>query len=355
MPPLFPAPPTSLRELRPAVARECLHLESILLRCGVARGQSLLLAVSGGADSTALTVILALLAPRQNWRLHVCTVHHGLRAEADTECEQVQHLCATLHLPHYVRHAPVRDMARAAGTGLEETARTARYALLEDVRRQTECHWLLTGHQRDDLCEDQLMRLLRGTGWPALGGMPDCDPERRLLRPLLHLPGRKLRQWLTEWGVPWSEDSSNNDLSFLRNRLRHTVLPLLERENPTYGESVSRLWQLAQLDAAYWKGTLDAALALTPWQQTKTGIILPRALLNAHPAAVRLRLYLRALRLLNRRHGGQARADRLLALDDAWQHGRGNTRFQFPGRIVAVLRGGAVTFGKDGESLPRDC
>lgn len=344
LPPLS-APPASLRELRPAVARECLRLENALLRCGVAHGQSLLLAVSGGGDSTALTVILALLAPRQDWRLHVCTVHHGLRPEADAECAQVGHLCAALRLPHHVRHASVRDMARAAGTGLEETARKARYALLEEVRRQTGCHWLLTGHQREDLCEDQLMRLLRGTGWPALGGMAACDPERRLLRPLLHLSGKTLRQWLTDWGIPWSEDSSNSDSAFLRNRLRHTLLPLLEKENPAYGESASRLWRLAQLDAGYWESTLDAALALTPWQQTEDGITLPRALLRAHPPAVRLRLYLRALRHLNRLHGGQARAERLLALDQAWQEGRGNTRFQFPGGLVAVLRGGAVTFG----------
>lgn len=346
-PPPLPAPPSSLRELRPAVARECLRLERILLRHGVTHGQSLLLAVSGGGDSTALAVVLALLAPRQDWRLHVCTVHHGLRAEADAECEQVQRLCAALHIPHHLRHAPVRVMARAAGTGLEETARKARYALLDDVRRQTGCHWLLTGHQREDLCEDQLMRLLRGAGWPALGGMPACDPERRLLRPFLHLSGKKLRQWLTDWGIPWSEDSSNSDPAFLRNRLRHTVLPLLEAENPAYGESASRLWQLARLDAAYWESTLDAALALTPWQQSENGITLPRALLRAHPPAVRLRLYLRALRCLNRRHGGQARAERLLALDDAWQNGRGNTRFQFPGGLAAILRGGSVTFGRE--------
>ncbi len=327
------------------MARECLRLERTLLHYGASRGQSLLLAVSGGADSTALTIILALLAPRQDWRPHVCTVHHGLRPEADAECAQVRHLCAALRLPHHVRHAPVRDMAREAGTGLEETARKARYVLLEEVRQQTGCHWLLTGHQREDLCEDQLMRLLRGTGWPALGGMSACDPERRLLRPFLHLSGKTLRQWLTDWGIPWSEDSSNNDPAFLRNRLRHSVLPLLEAENPAYGESVSRLWQLAQLDAGYWESTLDSALALTPWQQTENGITLPRALLRAHPPAVRLRLYLRALRRLNRRYGGQARAERLLALDDAWQNGRGNTRFQFPGGLVAVLRSGAVTFG----------
>ena len=96
--------------------------------------------------------------------------------------------------------------------------------------------------------------------------------------------------------------------------------------------------------AAYWEQTLDAALAVSPWQMGGGVITLPRDLLRQQPAAVRLRLYLRALRLLNRQHGGQARAERLLALDAAWQAGRGNTRFQFPGGLMATLRAGAVTF-----------
>ena len=117
-------------------------------------------------------------------------------------CAQVQRLCAALHIPYHLRRAPVRELARAAGTGLEETARKARYALLEEVRQQTGCRWLLTGHQREDLCEDQLMRLLRGTGWPALGGMSDCDPERHLLRPLLHLSRQKTPPVAARLGGP---------------------------------------------------------------------------------------------------------------------------------------------------------
>lgn len=340
----FPAPPRSLKELSPAVARHCLRLERNLLAHGLCPGHGLLLAVSGGADSTALAVLLSLLAARQGWRLHACVIHHGLRPEADAECAHVQGLCAALGMACHVRHAPVRALARKAKTGLEESARAARYALLEEVRQATNCQWILTGHQREDLCEDQLMRLVRGTGWPALGGMVDCDPQRRLLRPLLHVSGRTLRQWLTQWRIPWCEDSSNADAAFLRNRLRHDLLPRLETENPAYGECASRLWQLAQADAAYWEQTLDAALAGSPWQMGGGAITLPRDLLRQQPAAVRLRLYLRALRLLNRRHGGQARADRLLALDAAWQAGRGNTRFQFPGGLMATLRAGAVTF-----------
>lgn len=338
------APPCSLRELSPAVARRCLHIERELLRHGLSPGQGLLLAVSGGGDSTALAVILALLAPRQGWRLHACTVNHGLRPEAADECAHAQRLCTALHIPCRIRHAPVRELARRDGIGLEESARAARYALLEEARQATDCRWLLTGHQREDLCEDQLMRLVRGTGWPALGGMADCDPERRLLRPLLHVSGKTLRQWLVQWHIPWCEDSSNADPAFLRNRLRHDLLPRLEAENPAYGESASRLWQLAQVDADYWEQTLNAALAAVPWQADDDAITLPRALLRRQPSAVRLRLYLRALRRLNRRHGGQARAERLLALDAAWQAGRGNTLFQFPGGLTAALRGGAVTF-----------
>lgn len=348
----FPTPPRSLKELSPAAARHCLRLERALLAHGLCRGQGLLLAVSGGADSTALAVLLAVLAARQGWRLHACAIHHGLRPEADAECTHVQRLCAALGMACRVRYAPVRELARTAKTGLEESARAARYALLEEERQAAGCQWILTGHQREDLCEDQLMRLLRGTGWPALGGMVDCDPERRLVRPLLHVSGKTLRQWLVQWGIPWCEDGSNADAAFLRNRLRHDLLPRLEAENPAYGECASRLWRLAQVDAAYWEETLDAALAATPWRVEEDAVTLPRDLLRQQPAAVRLRLYLRALRLLNRRHGGQARAEGLLALDAAWQAGRGNTRFQFPGGLMATLRAGAVTFRAARQETP---
>ena len=228
------------------------------------------------------------------------------------------------------------------GEGVEEAARRLRYAALEEERRRCGADWILLGHHAGDAEEDMLLRLLRGTGWPALGGMRARDDRRHVLRPLLAIPPDELRDYLRALGTDWREDHSNTDTRFTRNRIRHTILPLLRTENPALSTALARLRDLAALDADYWETTLHAALAAHPWQEDVTSILLPRALLHSlHPAA-RLRLLHHAVRTLALRHGGQARHDTLLALERAYSEGRGGLLFQLPGPLFAELRRGSV-------------
>ena len=330
-----------LRSLPPASARLCLAVERFCLRrLKLPRGTRLVLALSGGADSTALACILHILSPRLRLDLFALTINHGLRPEADADARCARDLCARLGIPCVQRHADVTGLASGKGWGLEEAGRHARYALLEEERRARQA--------------DLLLRLTRGTGWPALGGMAARDDTRRLLRPLLFTWPQALRELLRQCGIAWREDASNDSPAFTRNRLRHNVLPLLRAENPSLDRSMAALWQLAQWDADYWEKTLSEALAAHPWQEEEHDgrpcLILPRALLAAlHPAA-RLRLYLKVVRLLLGRatgdSGGQARSRTLLDLDAALREGRGNTRFQLPGGIEAGLKGGAMRFSR---------
>lgn len=344
-----------LRSLSPASARMCLAVERFCLhRLALPHGMRLVLALSGGADSTALACILRVLSPRLGLELFALTVDHGLRPEADADARCAQEFCARLGIPCVRRSADVLGLAAANGWGLEEAGRHARYALLEEERRAQKADFVALGHHAGDLSEDVLLRLARGTGWPALGGMAARDDARRLLRPLLFTKPQDLRDLLTECGVSWREDASNASLNFMRNRLRHTVLPLLRRENPALDRGMAALWQLAQCDADYWETLLAEALAAHPWHEESqdglSALLLPRELLaGLHPAA-RLRLYLKAVRLLVRQNTGQtgersqARAHTLLKLDAALREGRGNTRFQLPGGIEARLKSGAVRF-----------
>ena len=317
-----------LRSLPPASARLCLAVERFCLRrLKLPRGTRLVLALSGGADSTALACILRILSPRLRLGLFALTVNHGLRPEADADARCARDLCARLGIPCVQRHADVTGLAS---------------------------DFVALGHHNEDLSEDVLLRLTRGTGWPALGGMAARDDTRRLLRPLLFTWPQALRELLRQCGIAWREDASNDSPAFTRNRLRHNVLPLLRAENPSLDRSMAALWQLAQWDADYWEKTLSEALAAHPWQEEEHDgrpcLILPRALLAAlHPAA-RLRLYLKVVRLLLGRatgdSGGQARSRTLLDLDAALREGRGNTRFQLPGGIEAALKGGAMRFSR---------
>ncbi len=218
------------------------------------------------------------------------------------------------------------------------------YALLEQARQACGASAILLGHHRSDVTEDQMLRFLRGTGWPALGGMRAEDAERHLLRPLLRTDKHALRELLHCCGILWREDASNADTRYTRNRLRHTLLPLLRQENPRLEDSCLNLWELAGIDGEYWQQELEHHLARTPWQEAPGSITLPRALLRETHAALRLRLYHRAVARLARLSGGQARSATLLALDQAWQEGRGGTTFQLPGSIMAHLKGGCIRF-----------
>ncbi|HET9452082.1 MAG TPA: tRNA lysidine(34) synthetase TilS, partial [Aggregicoccus sp.] len=185
-------------------------------------GSSLLLAVSGGADSVALLVGSAQLAPALRLRLEVGTLDHGLRPECGAEVQAVLALAARLGLPAHARTLQLPADVPA----LEERARAARYAALEALRAERDLARIATGHTASEQAETLLMRLVRGS---ALKGARAIHASRgRLVRPLLALPRAALRDFLAEQGVGFHEDPMNADPRFLRARLRHAVLPALD-------------------------------------------------------------------------------------------------------------------------------
>ena len=164
--------PPALHDLSPAAARLCLEVERFCLReLRLPRGAHLLLALSGGADSTALALILRVLTPRLDLTLQALSVNHGLRPEAEEDAACALTACRRLDIPCAVRLADVRALAAAEGLGLEDAGRRARYALLEEEREALGANFIALGHHAGDVSEDVLLRLTRGTGWPALGGM----------------------------------------------------------------------------------------------------------------------------------------------------------------------------------------
>ncbi len=309
--------------------------------CGAqSRGRSFLLAVSGGADSCALACLMAYAAPRLGLALSGLCLDHGLRPEAAAEAAYARELCRWLGFACEVERLDVRGEAARTGQGLEEAARSLRYQALERRRRLAGAQWTAVAHHRRDLAEDMLMRLVRGTGWPGLGGMACIDPARRLVRPLLDEDPLALRAFLASLGVAHCEDPSNRDPAFTRNRVRLDLLPRLKAENPKIEESLLSLARLARTDHAFFQEELDRALTKTPWQGTPQGLLLPKALLQDLPRALRLRLYLRALHASGA--AGQARASTLFLLDEAWEQGGRPRVFELPGGAAIHLRRGSV-------------
>lgn len=184
--------------------------------------QPLLLGLSGGPDSVALLHALLALAARPP--LYAAHYNHGLREGADRDERFVRELCARLEVPLQVGHARA-----LAGANLEARARQARYAYLTGAARCVGAQHIAVAHQADDQAETVLMRLLRGAGVTGLGAMAPVGPGR-LIRPLLEVRRAEILDYLARLGASFVEDDSNASLIPDRNRVRHRLMPLLERE-----------------------------------------------------------------------------------------------------------------------------
>ncbi len=195
----------------------------------------ILLAVSGGADSTALLHILAALKAQGRIKPELVCAHinHQLRGSASDADERfVIEQASRLGLPAVARAVDVRAYAQAHKLSLETAARQLRRANLREIARAQKCTWICTGHQKNDNAETVLHRLWRGTGFRGLAGI---RPARRfgdlwLASPLLCATRREIVQYLEAHALPWQEDQTNVDVVYTRNYIRHQLLPFLQRE-----------------------------------------------------------------------------------------------------------------------------
>jgi tRNA(Ile)-lysidine synthase len=194
------------------------------------------IAYSGGADSTAL---LHAAAARWPGQVHALHVHHGLQHAADVFEAHCADTCRTLGVPLDVGRVNARH---ASGESPEDAARRARYATLASLARAHGLQHVLLAQHADDQVETLLLALSRGAGLDGLAGMPR-QMERhgvQFHRPLLDLPARALRDWISASGTPCIEDPSNADLRFTRNRIRLLVVPALAAALPSYRDTFAR-------------------------------------------------------------------------------------------------------------------
>ncbi len=203
-------------------------------------GLPLALALSGGADSTALLVACAEKWPGQVAAIHI---HHGLQAAADDFQRHCAALCAQLNVPLAVRRINARH---ASGESPEDAARKGRYAAFQAV---LQVEWsdraikdIAIAQHADDQVETMLLALSRGAGLPGLAAMPArwVRDDITYHRPLLSVSGAQLRAWLTERRVTWVEDPTNANEQFTRNRIRARLLPALEEAFPQFRETFGR-------------------------------------------------------------------------------------------------------------------
>jgi len=201
-------------------------------------GSTVMVAASGGADSTGLALLATAVASRGEYRVRLVTIDHGLRSDSALDAAFVQALGAWLGVP--VDRCRVQV---APGAGIAAKARRARHAAIIRAAAQANASAVLMAHHAEDQLETMLMRLVRGSGAQAAAGMRASRTMREsllLLRPLLERSRDEIRTLLVDAKVPWREDPSNQDRSRPRGRLRHEVLPVLEAMRPGAAMRASR-------------------------------------------------------------------------------------------------------------------
>jgi tRNA(Ile)-lysidine synthase len=237
-------------------------LETILLdQCGLDPAKPVLAGISGGPDSLCLLGILH----EAGYRVIVAHFNHQLRSEADLEAASVSERADLLGLPFVSDSADVRSYAEACGLTLEEAARTLRYRFLFTSARMYAAQAVIVGHTADDQVETILMHFLRGAGLSGLKGMeyrtflPVFDAQIPLIRPLLSLWRADTESYCRDHNLEPHFDASNTDQTYFRNRLRHALIPELEKYNPRFKESLMRTAQALQSDYAALQETLEGA------------------------------------------------------------------------------------------------
>jgi tRNA(Ile)-lysidine synthase len=267
-------------------------------------GARILVAVSGGPDSVALLSLLTALAP--SWRLSLWAVHvnHGLRgAESEEDARFVSGLCDRLGVQVIVEHADLSEAAsKRKGLSLQELARDRRYACMARVAEELRAGKIALGHTADDQAETLIMWVLRGSGTGGLAGIPVARGPR-FVRPLLEITRAEILEYLAVEGIACRSDSSNASALYLRNRVRHGLLPALKRFNPGVVRVLMRQADILREEDGCLEELTAAQLTALSRTEPDGKVLVDREGLVALPLALQRRV----VRALVRRVSGATR------------------------------------------------
>lgn len=255
-------------------------------------GDHVLIAVSGGADSVALVYALHFL--KEQYRVSIALAHlnHRIRGRAaDQDAQFVKELAWRLGLHCVQERTDVPRMARERGISLEMAARESRYKFLERTACEVGANCIATAHTSDDQVETAFLKLARGAGPQGISGIPYSADRRglRIIRPCRDVTHAEAVRFLRRYGLGWREDKSNVDMTFLRNRVRHQILPLLESKlNPQVRRAILRTAELLREENEW----LDS-IARRLWSECvegpkRNGLNVEK--LNGFPLAARRRI-----------------------------------------------------------------
>ncbi len=218
----------------------------------IKKGDKVLVALSGGADSVCLTHILKALSREMKFSLYAAHLNHGIRGEeADRDEDFAKEFCQSLDVPFLSKTVKAEEIAKNEGLTVEEAGRRERYAFFREVCKMGGQRVIATAHNRDDAAETVLMRIIRGTGTDGLSGIKFVR-EDGVIRPLLRVSRKEIEEYCTENNLKYCTDSTNADNDYTRNRIRNELLPYIrENFNPNITESLINLSDSAKSDSEF--------------------------------------------------------------------------------------------------------
>ena len=314
------------------------------------RGCRVLCAVSGGADSVCLLGALYRLRERLGIGLLCAHYNHCLRGEEALRDEKFVRELVKTRFPGvelFVGSGDVAAKARELGTGLEETARQMRYAFLEETAKLAGAERIATAHTANDNAETVLLHLARGTG---LQGLTGIAPVRgNIIRPLLTTTRGEVEEFLRTEGLPWVEDSTNADLKFSRNRVRHNLVPELELLYPGFARRLSENAALLREDEGY----LSAQAAELSGQSELRGeeVAIPAEVLSKAPRPIALRAVRQLLARL-RKGDDTCTAAHLESVLELCGSDTPSGEVHLPGGLTARREYGLLCLGYPGREAP---
>ena len=251
----------------------------------IASGEHVIIAASGGADSTALLVCLKTLSREMKLTLTAAHLNHCIRgAEGDADAEFTRQICESLDIPYIMETIDVKKQAEDSGENLEACARRARYEFLRGAARRVGAQKIAVGHNRNDQAETAIFRFLRGSGIEGLSAIRPVFNDG-IVRPLIDCPRELIRRYLQDKNTRWREDSTNAELHYARNRIRLELIPYLEEKfNPRLIDTLARETGIAREIWDFIETQSRSALA-NLFIETEEGISLDTVgLLSLHPA-----------------------------------------------------------------------
>lgn len=321
-----------------------IDFQSALNQCGVTPEDRILVGFSGGADSTALLMLMkdAVLSGGIK-EVQAAHLHHGIRGkEAESDAEFCSEFCRENGIPFYFEKIDVPSFAREQCLSVEEAGRILRYSFLERIRETSGCTLIAVAHHMDDQMETVLLRIIRGTGLSGLCGMK--LRTGKIVRPFLGITREQIEKYLVERKQTWVNDSTNSSLDITRNAVRLRVIPLMKEINPKLNEAVSILAKTCSDDEAFLQKSADDAYG---GLQLDYGLDLKG--LRKLDKPIRIRIIKKELNQILK---CDYTSDDLLRTDRLLLDGKTGTEIQMHGGKAVWLEFDRIVFGDQSEETP---